>query len=143
MKKYFVLWIIFLMSSTVYATPLISAKEAALPDASGALTTRGIARGPSIKLVSPDNGQAVSSPFDLKLAFQARGEGKIDVDSVKIFYVKATPVDLTERLKKGITKDGLEFSKAEIPPGKHTLRVNVKDVEGHETNTFVTLVVEK
>jgi len=143
MKKYFVLWIIFMMSSPVYATPLISAKEAALPDASGALTTRGIARGPSIKLVSPDNGQAVSSPFDLKLAFQARGEGKIDVDSVKIFYVKATPIDLTERLKKGITKDGLEFSKAEIPPGKHTLRVNVKDVEGHETNTFVTLVVEK
>jgi hypothetical protein len=143
MKKYFVLWIIFMMSSPVYATPLISAKEAALPDASGALTTRGIARGPSIKLVSPDNGQAVSSPFDLKLAFQARGEGKIDVDSVKVFYVKATPIDLTERLKKGITKDGLEFSKAEIPPGKHTLRVNVKDVEGHETNTFVTLVVEK
>jgi hypothetical protein len=75
--------------------------------------------------------------------FQARGESKIDSDSIKILYLKATPVDLTERLKKTITKEGVEFLKAEVPPGKHTLKVTVKDVDGHETNSLITLLVEK
>jgi hypothetical protein len=66
---------VMLLTSWVTAAPLISAKEAALPAASGALATRGISRGPSVKLVSPEADTPVSSPLDFKVNFEARGEG--------------------------------------------------------------------
>ena len=130
-------------TSLVGAAPLISAKEAALPAASGALATRGISRGPSVKLISPEADTPISSPIDFKVHFEARGEGKIDPASVKVVYMKSPFVDLTPRLKNSISTNGIDFTKAEVPPGSHTIRVTVKDVDGRETNSVFTLVVNK
>jgi len=134
-----------LISSTglVSAAPLINAKEAALPPASGALATRGISRGPSVKLISPEADTPVSSPIDFKVNFEARGEGKIDPASVKVVYMKSPFVDLTPRLKGAISAQGIDFAKADVPPGAHTIRVTAKDTDGRETNTVFTLVVNK
>ncbi|NBS11031.1 MAG: hypothetical protein EBS63_06515, partial [Burkholderiaceae bacterium] len=114
----------------VFAAPLITSKEAALPAASGALATRGISRGPAVKLNSPEADTPISSPFDFKVLFEARGEGKIDPNSVKVVYMKSPFVDLTPRLKSAITPTGINFSKAEVPPGTHTIRITVKDMDG-------------
>ena len=130
-------------TSLASAAPLISAKEAALPAASGTLATRGISRGPSVKLVSPEADTPVSSPIDFKVHFEARGEGKIDPASVKVVYMKSPFVDLTPRLKNSISTNGIDFAKAEVPPGSHTIRVTVKDADGRETNSVFTLVVNK
>lgn len=130
-------------SALANSAPLINAKEAALPPASGALATRGISRGPSIKLVSPEADTPVSSPIDFKVNFEARGEGKIDPSSVRVVYMKSPFVDLTPRLKNAIGPSGIDFAKADVPPGSHTIRVTVKDVEGRETNSVFTLVVSK
>ena len=127
----------------VFAAPLITSKEAALPAASGALATRGISRGPAVKLNSPEADTPISSPFDFKVLFEARGEGKIDPNSVKVVYMKSPFVDLTPRLKSAITPTGIYFSKAEVPPGTHTIRITVKDMDGRETNQVVTIVVNK
>ena len=133
------------ISSTglVSAAPLINAKEAALPPASGALATRGISRGPSVKLISPEADTPVSSPIDFKVNFEARGEGKIDPASVKVVYMKSPFVDLTPRLKGAISVQGIDFAKADVPPGAHTIRVTAKDTDGRETNTVFTLNVTK
>ena len=128
---------------TVNAAQLISAKEAALPSASGTLATRGISRGPSVKLVSPQADSTVASPIDFKVNFEARGEGKIDPNSVKVVYMKSPFVDLTPRLKGAITSSGIDFAKADVPPGTHSIRVTVKDVDGRETNSVFTLNVAK
>lgn len=130
-------------ANLVAAAPLINAKEAALPAAAGALATRGISRGPSVKLASPEADTPVSSPFDFKVNFEARGEGKIDPASVKVVYMKSPFVDLTPRLKNSISTNGIDFAKAEVPPGSHTIRVTVKDADGRETNSVFTLVVNK
>jgi hypothetical protein len=130
-------------SGLVSAAPLINAKEAALPAASGALATRGISRGPSVKLISPEADTPVSSPIDFKVNFEARGEGKIDPASVKVVYMKSPFVDLTPRLKNAISASGIDFTKADVPPGSHTIRVTAKDTDGRETNTVFTLVVNK
>ena len=145
MKLTLVLFFSSLMFATslVNAAPLISAKEAALPAASGALATRGISRGPSVKLISPEADTPVSSPIDFKVHFEARGEGKIDPASVKVMYMKSPFVDLTPRLKNSISTNGIDFAKAEVPPGSHTIRVTVKDADGRETNSVFTLVVSK
>jgi hypothetical protein len=132
-----------LVTSTLYAAPLITAKEAALPSASGTLATRGISRGPAVKMSSPEADVPVNSPFDFKVLFEARGEGKIDPNSVKVVYMKSPFVDLTPRLKNAISPSGINFSKAEVPPGTHTIRVTVKDLDGRETNQVLTIVVNK
>ena len=122
---------------------LISAKEAALPPAAGALATRGISRGPAIKLASPAPDTPVMAPFDFKVDFEARGDAKIDPSSVKVVYMKSPFVDLTPRLKSAISANGIDFAKADVPPGTHTIRVTVKDTEGRETNSVLNLVVNK
>jgi hypothetical protein len=126
-----------------FAAPLISAKEAALPSAAGALATRGISRGPAVKLASPEADTPVAAPFDFKVNFEPRGDAKIDPNSVKVVYMKSPFVDLTPRLKSAISASGIDFAKADVPPGTHTIRVTVKDSEGRETNSVVNLVVNK
>ena len=144
MKKITVLMLALLFTFNIaQAAPLISVNEAALPSASGTLSTRGISRGPTIKLNSPIADSSVASPFDFKVGFEARGDAKIDPNSVKVIYMKSPFVDLTPRLKSAISANGIDFSKAEVPPGTHTIRVTVKDNEGRETNSVMTLTVIK
>jgi hypothetical protein len=135
--------LLFIFSQLVIAAPLISTKEAALPPAAGTLATRGISRGPAIKLTSPEADTPVAAPFDFKVNFEPRGDAKIDPSSVKVVYMKSPFVDLTPRLKNAISANGIDFAKAEVPPGTHTIRVTVKDSEGRETNSVLNLVVNK
>ena len=125
------------------AASLITPKEAALPPASGMLATRGISRGPAVKLVSPEADTPVMAPFDFKVNFEPRGDAKIDQSSVKVVYMKSPFVDLTPRLKSAISANGIDFAKADVPPGTHTIRVTVKDTDGRETNSVLTLIVNK
>ncbi len=135
--------LVFAASQFTIAAPLITAKEAAMPPAAGALATRGISRGPAIKLASPEADTPVVAPFDFKVNFEARGDAKIDPSSVKVVYMKSPFVDLTPRLKSAISANGIDFAKADVPPGTHTIRVTVKDSEGRETNSVMNLVVNK
>lgn len=130
--------------SVVVAADLITAKEAQLPAAAGELKTRGISRGPAIKVISPDLGTSpITAPFDLKVQFESRGGKKIDPTSVKITYLKSPLVDLTGRMKPAISESGINFDKAQVPPGDHAVRITVKDVDGRESNSVVNLVVKK
>jgi hypothetical protein len=131
------------IATSLLAAPLITPKEAELPDVPPALSTRGISRGPAIKLNSPEANAPVASPFEFKVSFDARGESKIDPSSVKVIYMKSPFVDLTPRLKPAISASGIDFSKAEVPPGNHAIRITVKDTEGRETNAVMNLVVTK
>jgi len=145
MKLSHILLVTSLLASSQWsvAAALISAKEAALPPAAGALATRGISRGPAIKLASPEADTPVAAPFDFKVNFEPRGDAKIDPSSVKVVYMKSPFVDLTPRLKSAISANGIDFAKADVPPGTHTIRVTVKDTEGRETNSVLNLVVNK
>ena len=127
-----------------HAVQLISPKEAQLPAASGSLNTRGIARGPGIRVASPDLAAAnLKSPFDLKVQFESRGGNKIDPATVKVTYLKASAVDLTPRMQSAINETGIDLSKAEVPPGEHAIKITVKDVDGRETSTVLNLNVSK
>lgn len=132
-----------LTTGPLCAAPLITDKEAALPDAKGELKTRGIARGPGIKIVSLDPSSSVKGPFDLKINFESRGGNKIDPSSVRIIYLKSPAVDLTPRVKSGISETGIELPKAEVPAGEHALRITVKDAEGRESNSTISISAQK
>ncbi len=120
---------------------LITPDEAKLPNAAQ-VTTRGVTRGPGVKQVSPDPAaKGLKGPVDLKIAFEPRGGAKIDADSVTLTYMKTPAVDLTSRVKSGIKADGIDVSKATLPPGDHQIRVTVKDSEGRQTSQTVSINV--
>ena len=114
----------------VGATPLITDDEARLPPPKGAISanTRGILRGPKVEVISPN--EAAHSPLRLLLKFESFGGARIDIESVKVLYLRTPNVDLTARVKPFIQADGIDMPDAELPPGEYLVRVDVKDSEG-------------
>lgn len=132
-----------LASPAAFSVTLIKADEAKLPAASGVLATRGISRGPGVKLLSPEPAATVASPFSLKIAFEPRGGAKIDPAATRITYLKATPIDLLPRVRPGLSEQGIVMENAEVPPGEHAIQISVQDSEGRVTNTVIQLNVAK
>lgn len=134
---------VFLLAAAAQAGPLITESEARLPAAT-TVVTRGITRGPAVKLVSPDPAaESVKSPFSLKVAFEPRGGAKIDPASVRLSYLKSPAVDLTDRVKPGLSERGIQLDGAEVPPGEHQIRVTVQDTEGRQGSTVIHLRIVK
>ena len=132
------------VASIGFASPLITAEEAARPAASAPVVHRAITRGPGIKLVAPDTGiTEAKSPMDIKIGFEPRGGAKIDLGSLKVVYLKSPTVDLLERVKRGLSETGIDLRNAELPPGDHQLRITVQDSEGREGNAIVSLKVAR
>ncbi len=146
MKRYALLGSIalsaLLAAASAQAGPLITQDEAKLPAAAKIATRGGLTRGPKVRLVSPAE-QVLKSPFDMKVEFKSHGGAKIDPASVKVTYLKTPLIDLTDRLKPYVSADGINFSKAEVPPGEHEIRVQVTDSDGRVGNTVLSLKVEK
>jgi hypothetical protein len=112
---------------------LITPDEALRPKApQGDLTFRaGVSRGPTITLVSPKpTDKTVQSPVHLELKFEGRGGAQVDVDSLKLTYIKSPAIDLTERVKSFAKPAGIDVPLAELPPGTHSIRAEVKDKDG-------------
>jgi hypothetical protein len=111
------------------AMELITQEEAKLPD--GIAGSRGITLGPLIILVSPPaTAGMIKSPLNLKIKFESRGGVKVDEDSVVLTYQKNPPIDLTQRSRSFISIHGINIENATVPAGTHSIRVDVKDVQG-------------
>ncbi len=123
---------------------LITSDEAKLPtiSTSSLIMRAGITRGPQINALLPKpNAKGVSSPFHFQVKFVARSGAKIDFDSVRVVYLKQPLVDLTARLKQYIKADGIDVDAAEVPPGTHSIKIDVKDSEGRAGSTLLTFNV--
>ncbi len=122
-------------------TVLISTDEAKLPPPKGAVgvAARGITRGPRIELIGANDD--TKSPIRLQLKFESFGGAKIDTDSLKVTYLKNPAVDLTPRLKPFVQPTGLDMPGAELPPGDHIIRVDLKDSDGRVATTSFTLKI--
>jgi hypothetical protein len=123
--------------ASAHATELITAEEAALPLMKGAVanSNRGITRGPKIA-VTEENG--AKSPIRFQVKFQPLGGSTIDADGVKVIYLKQPNVDLTPRVKSFVQPTGIDMPDAQLPPGDHLVRIDVRDSEGRvSTTSFV------
>ncbi|MBI5319882.1 hypothetical protein [Bradyrhizobium sp.] len=122
------------------AAALITAEEAALPVMKGAVATsnRGITRGPKITVTED---AAAKSPIRFQVKFQPLGGSNIDVDGVKVIYLKQPNVDLTPRVKPFVQPTGIDMPDAQLPPGDHLVRVDVKDSEGRVSTTSFMLKI--
>jgi hypothetical protein len=131
-----------IQAQQAHAQVLITQSEAQLPASPDApMTMRGLTRGPGIEQVSPSPDQRVRSPLPFKIRFLIRNKVAIDPASVKLTYLKAKPIDLTERIKKYLKPDGIDMQRAEVPPGTHVLRLDVKDQQGRSGTAIIKLTV--
>jgi hypothetical protein len=124
------------------AIELITPSEAALP--THVPHHRGISRGPTLIVVSPSpEAGTLKSPVHLRVRFEPHGGATINTDSVLLTYMKEPAVDLTQRIGPYIASTGIDVEGAEVPPGTHTLRLDVADSNGRVSSMDFTFSVSK
>jgi hypothetical protein len=126
------------------AFQLVTPEEAALPASStSAPQLRGSpTRRPTITVVRPaPNAGLLRSPLEFKLRFRAFGGAAIDAESVVVTYLKQPAIDITQRIARFITADGIDIAQAEVPPGAHQFWVELRDNEGRIGGTEVEFQV--
>ena len=130
------------MPIPVRAAPLITAEEAALPPQKGAVSNsgRGITRGPKIQMPEAETG-VQTSPMRFQVKFQAFGGSSIDLDALKVTYLKTPVVDLTPRIKPFAQSTGIDMPDALLPPGDHLLRIDIKDSDGRVSSMSFLLKI--
>ena len=128
---------------TAWANPvdLILRPEAALPPPADAPSaTRAVTRGPIIRMVAPGPSPAdLTGPFWFRLEFAARGGARIQPASLRVKYLRAWEVDLSDRLKPFTTAHALEIREAVVPAGTHHLRVEIEDEDGRKGSALILL----
>jgi hypothetical protein len=133
---------VFVSPTPVYAaTVLITQEEAKLPPPKGAIAVdrRGITRGPKIKVL--DESEPLHSPMHLQVMFESFGGARIDLDSVKVTYLRTPNVDLTPRIRPFVQNAGIDIPDVELPVGEHMVRIDVKDSDGRIGSTNFILKV--
>jgi hypothetical protein len=123
-------------SAAAGAVELVTAQEAAYPDDPYGETRGSPTAGPQVDIVSPAVTALIKSPFQLKVRFRAHGGASVDTESVAITYRKVPAVDLTQRIKPFIAGDTIDLRDAELPPGAHAFRIDVRDSRGRWAAPF-------
>ncbi len=121
---------------------LITPEEAQLPTPKGVFASRAITRGPRIDLSDPDVAD-VHSPLLLQLKFRGFGGATINLESLRLTYLKQPNIDLTPRVRPYVQPAGIVMPDAEVPPGEHLIRVEIYDSEGRRTMTTFLLSVSQ
>jgi hypothetical protein len=130
------------LGAAANAMELITPQEAALPDDLTGMRRGGATRGPEIVFISPaPNAGLVKSPLNLRIRFKSHGGAKIDRDSVLLTYKKIPAIDMTQRLLPFIRADGIDVPNAEVPPGSHRIRIDVKDSDGRANTDYLIVIV--
>ena len=121
---------------------LITREEAGLPGAaSAASSTRNLTRGPGIDtLPTPDKG-VDGKPFRLNVRFLPANSVPIDPATVRVFYRRDPPVDITQRIKQYITPNGIDAPSVVVPSGSHVIEIEATDKEGRIGRRQITLTV--
>lgn len=98
---------------------------------------------PSIDILQPAPGeQKVKAPFAIQLRFRS-SDSSIVPDSFKVLY-GALRLDITDRIRKYAqpSAEGISIDKANIPPGKHRITVQVADDKQRVAEREIRIEVE-
>jgi len=124
-----------------FALELITKEEASLPPGARPGPLRGPIPGPTIEVMSPPSDVGQRSPLRLLVRFKTYAGSKVDKESIRLIYIKTPLVELTNRVRDFITPTGIELHEAQVPPGSHTIRIQLKDTAGRTGSTYFTFEV--
>jgi hypothetical protein len=121
---------------------LITPEEAKLPASKQMqlASSRAITRGPRIEVSNLDDGK-LHSPLHFKLRFVAFGGSSVDINTLTVTYLRGQNIDLTERIRPFVRSTGIDIPDAEVPPGEHAIRVDLKDSDGRSATANFVLAV--
>jgi hypothetical protein len=141
------LWGLCHCGSTLAFT-LITEDEARLPDDTVEDRLRDPFPGPVIHILGCPK-EVFAFPMDLTLELKAFAGASIDVDSLRVVYMKQPRVNLTSRIRAANAirpaadnKVVISIQDAEIPVGQHTLQVWAKDSRDKDSETYFSLDVK-
>lgn len=123
---------------------LVTEGEAML---AGPPTSRGTAElpksGPVIKIDRPALAAELSPPFPVEVTFEPRpGGAAVKMESLKVTYLKVIEVDVTDRFRPYIKDNRLIVEKANVPQGRHRLKILITDQNGNQTAEILTVTVK-
>lgn len=107
------------------------------------LPLRARALVPSIEIMQPHAvDQKLHAPFPIALKFVA-SDAPIVPSTFKVLY-GALRIDITDRIAKyaHATAEGFSFDKAQVPPGRHRLAVQVSDEKQRTAERELRIEVE-
>jgi len=87
--------------------------------------------GPSILVKRPKLFEKVTSPIDIFVSFVPGKSGEDpDMESLHVTLIGFFDFDITERVEKYIVGDTLDIVDADLPKGRHKIRMSIKDIGG-------------
>jgi hypothetical protein len=129
------------------AFELVTPMEANAGPYVGKPETRGLSfpPGPRIIIRSPNiNGAdkpTIHAPIKLDVEFAPIDGSQVDMSSLRIIYLKLWGIDITDRIRPYLTKDGIYAENADLPAGEHAIEIDIKDNLGRMTKVTLTFTV--
>jgi len=102
-----------------------------------------VVKPPSIEIRQP-NTRHLASPFDIDIRFVPEPGSRVKSDTLRIFYGWMA-VDITDRVRAWgttINAQGITAKGATVPPGHHTLTIQVADDRERVGKTELSFSVE-
>ena len=99
--------------------------------------------GPVIKIERPALAPEITTPFPVEVTFEPRpGGSPVKMDSLKVTYLKIIEVDVTDRFKPYIKDNRVIVEKANVPQGRHRLKILITDQNGNQTAEILQVNVK-
>jgi hypothetical protein len=99
--------------------------------------------GPTIEIASPTNNATYEGSFPIKVDFRPGPKGyEVDIESLKLEYKKAWGIDITDRVREFITGTGIDVENSELPKGRHTVEIEIADIESNLSRRIFTVTVK-
>ena len=99
--------------------------------------------GPTISIASPTHNATYEGPFPIKVEFLPGPKGyEVDISSLKLEYKKAWGIDITDRVRDYIQGSVIDVKESELPTGRHTVEIEIADVEHNLSRQTFTVIVK-
>jgi len=139
----FLLSIMLLISNSCTATSqkprmLITQEEAERPSNKQVIVA--VSEGPEIVILRPNTEKDHTGPMIIEVVFKPSSDGcEPDMSTFKLEYIKFLTIDITNRVLEFIHGNILKTEEIDIPKGKHTLSLSLKDKDGKETIQIIKI----
>ena len=113
-------------------------EQAGLVSASGKETT-----GPIIVIEKPKDDKLHSDQIDILIYFKKNPLGeKVNMDSLRITYLKMFDIDITDRLRPFIRETMVNAEKIKFPRGEHEFEIKIRDVGEMESSELFSFQMQ-
>ncbi len=99
--------------------------------------------GPVIVVISPSQAVPGDKAVEVEIQFNKPSDGAdINMDSLKVKYLKFITIDITGRLKPYVVGRKIEAKNVKFPKGSHSVGMYIEDAKGRPSAKLITVTVE-